>query len=81
MADHDLVEPPLTPITLTGTDVVLRPWHHDDASCVIDAATDPRIVEITSVPTAPDEQAACAFVDRQHAVSYTHLTLPTKWWG
>jgi RimJ/RimL family protein N-acetyltransferase len=44
---------------------VLRPWSFDDVPAVLAAAQDPYIPQITTVPVAPDEREARAFITRQ----------------
>lgn len=57
---------PLAPVTLTEFPLVLRPFGTRDVPAVLDAATDPLIPLITSVPCPCDEAAALAFIERQH---------------
>lgn len=54
------------PDALTDDTVRLRPWTPDDVTCVEQAATDPRIVEVTSVPAQYTPGEGLAFVRRQH---------------
>lgn len=54
------------PDDLTDGTVRLRPWTPHDVTCVEQAATDPRIVEVTSVPARYTPEEGLAFVRRQH---------------
>lgn len=58
---------PTTVPTLRGHGVVLRPFRDDDAHVVREASADPHIPSITTVPATPDEEAARAYLRRQHA--------------
>lgn len=57
---------PLLPITLQAGPFTLRPFAARDIASVIEASHDPLIPLITTVPTPCDEQAALAFIRRQH---------------
>lgn len=46
--------------------VVLRAFTDDDAPLVIEAASDPLIPLITTVPASPDPASVQAFIERQH---------------
>ena len=60
-------EPPLTVPTLDGGPVHLRPFNLSDSPLVCQAAVDPYIPSIASVPRAPCSEAeGGAFIARQH---------------
>jgi len=46
--------------------VVLRGFAVRDVAVIVDAAADPYICAVTTVPAQPDPAAARAFIDRQH---------------
>jgi RimJ/RimL family protein N-acetyltransferase len=52
------------PILRSG-DVVLRPWELADAPAVVEAAADPYIPRITTVPEFATEPQARAYIERQ----------------
>lgn len=54
------------PTLLTDGVVRLRPWADGDVTCVEQAATDPRILEVASVPAHSTRAACLAFIRRQH---------------
>jgi RimJ/RimL family protein N-acetyltransferase len=54
------------PADLTDGVVRLRRWADGDLGCVAQAATDPRILESTSVPAHYTPEEGLAFVRRQH---------------
>ncbi|MEM9465614.1 MAG: GNAT family N-acetyltransferase [Actinomycetota bacterium] len=60
------VTAPLPPLVLEGPDVRLRPWTARDLPCVADAATDPAITSITTVPATFSTESGIAFIERQH---------------
>jgi RimJ/RimL family protein N-acetyltransferase len=50
-----------------GDDVVLlRAWEDGDVACAIEAATDPQIPRITSLPRDADREQALDWIARQH---------------
>ena len=51
---------------LTGAGVILRPFRADDVDAVLEAATDPLIPLISTVPNVADRNLAFAFIERQH---------------
>jgi len=51
---------------LRDPSVVLRGFADRDVGLVVDAATDPYILAVTTVPAEPDEVAAREWIDRQH---------------
>lgn len=57
---------PLTLPELRGERVLLRAFSEADIPTVLDAATDPLIPVITTVPSTPDPELAAAFIARQH---------------
>jgi RimJ/RimL family protein N-acetyltransferase len=57
--------PPLPTVEIIGDRVVLRAWRDGDVDCVADASTDPRIPQITTVPSVCTAERALAFVERQ----------------
>ncbi|MFJ2188389.1 GNAT family N-acetyltransferase [Kitasatospora sp. NPDC087861] len=62
--------PPLIVPTLTAGPFALRPWRLTDLAVVREAAADPYIPLVTTVPAAPagcDDAAGRAFVERQWA--------------
>ncbi|SEJ05604.1 Protein N-acetyltransferase, RimJ/RimL family [Deinococcus reticulitermitis] len=64
---------PLDPVTLTDPPLILRPFEARDVPAILDAATDPLIPLITSVPSPCDEVAALAFIERQHERLHTEV--------
>ncbi len=58
-----MLAPPDPP--LAGAGVVLREWRDDDLPLLLEAATDARICEVTSIPESCTRRAAHAWVDRQ----------------
>jgi RimJ/RimL family protein N-acetyltransferase len=57
---------PLTLPELSGRQVRLRAFSRADIPTVLDAATDPLIPVLTTVPNTRDPALAAAFIDRQH---------------
>jgi ribosomal-protein-alanine N-acetyltransferase len=62
---------PLTLPDLRGERVRLRAFSSADIPMVLDAANDPLIPVLTTVPSTPDPALAAAFIDRQHARAAT----------
>lgn len=62
-------EPPLEVPELRSGPVVLRPFSVSDLALVREAASDPYIPQVTSVPATYSDDAGRAFVDRQFARS------------
>jgi len=60
-------EPPLVVPELLSGPVLLRPFAPSDLSLVRQAATDPYIPTITSVPSVYSDDEGRAFIERQHA--------------
>ena len=60
---------PLVDLSLKGDVVALRPMHPVDLPMIKEAAHDPMIPSITSVPTAEDydDAAGLAFIERQQS--------------
>jgi RimJ/RimL family protein N-acetyltransferase len=58
---------PLTLPELHGERIRLRAFSPADIPTVLDAATDPLIPVLTTVPSTQDAASAAAFIDRQHA--------------
>jgi RimJ/RimL family protein N-acetyltransferase len=54
------------PTDLADGVVRLRPWTATDLGCVEQAAEDPRILEVTSVPARYTRESGLAFIGRQH---------------
>lgn len=50
---------------LTGRRVVLRPFRDSDVDAVLEAATDPLIPLITTIPARVDVSGALAYIERQ----------------
>jgi RimJ/RimL family protein N-acetyltransferase len=65
--DPAIFTPPLRVPELVFPPVVLRPFALSDLSLVRQAATDPFIPSITSVPRTYTDDAGRAFIERQHA--------------
>jgi RimJ/RimL family protein N-acetyltransferase len=61
----------LTLPELTRPPVTLRPFTPGDIDVVLEAATDPAISMITTVPAYPDQASARAYLDRQRARAAT----------
>jgi [ribosomal protein S5]-alanine N-acetyltransferase len=61
--------PPLRVPELSSPPVVLRPYAVSDLDMVRQAAADPFIPSISSVPRAYTDDAGLAFIERQHARS------------
>lgn len=61
-----LTRGPLTLPELRGEQVRLRAFSQADIPTVLDAATDPLIPVLTTVPSTQDPTMAAAFIDRQH---------------
>lgn len=59
-------EPPLTLPELAGARIRLRAFAERDLPAVLEAATDPLIPVLTTVPSEPDRALAAAFLERQH---------------
>ncbi|MEU9040117.1 MULTISPECIES: GNAT family protein [unclassified Kitasatospora] len=59
--------PPLIVPTLSAGPFTLRPWRLTDLPVIREAAADPYIPLVTTVPAAYDEAAGRAFVERQWA--------------
>jgi [ribosomal protein S5]-alanine N-acetyltransferase len=51
---------------LRGKAVLLRPFEASDAAILEEVATDPLIPKITTVPAVYSEDAALAYIERQH---------------
>ncbi len=66
---------PLLPIILQAGPFTLRPFADHDVPSIMEAAHDPLIPLITTVPVPCDEAAALAFITRQHE----RLSLGTGW--
>lgn len=60
------VHRPLSPVRLTAEDFVLRPFQVEDQQLIQEAADDPLIPLITTVPSPCDPEQARAFIARQH---------------
>lgn len=58
-------QPEQQPPELTGRRVVLRPFRDTDLDAVLEAADDPLIPLITSIPSGVDTAGALAYVARQ----------------
>ncbi|SES45319.1 GNAT family N-acetyltransferase [Actinokineospora terrae] len=56
---------PLVLPTITNGEHTLREWSHDDIEVLREAATDPYIPAITTVPQPFDPATAAAYIDRQ----------------
>ncbi|HEX4127423.1 MAG TPA: GNAT family N-acetyltransferase [Acidimicrobiales bacterium] len=67
--DLDVFTPPLQVPTLVATPVVLRPYGSSDLPLVRQAAADPLIPTISSIPRHYTDDAGRAFIQRQHARS------------
>jgi RimJ/RimL family protein N-acetyltransferase len=65
--DPAIFTPPLRVPELVSPPVVLRPYALSDLSLVRQAAADPFIPSITSVPRTYTDDAGRAFIERQHA--------------
>jgi len=59
--------PPLRVPELSAPPVVLRPYAVSDLALVRQAATDPHIPSISSVPRTYTDDSGRAFIERQHA--------------
>jgi [ribosomal protein S5]-alanine N-acetyltransferase len=64
---HERVREPLSPVTLAAGDFVLRAFRLEDQALIQEAANDPLIPLITTVPSPCDAEQARAFIARQHA--------------
>lgn len=60
------VAAPLAPFSIEDRNVRLRPWTTADLPCIADAATDPLIPSMTTVPAEFSTRAGLAFVARQN---------------
>ena len=58
---------PLEPFVVRDSHVCLRPWAVGDLSCVADAAADPFIPTLTTVPAEFTTASGLGFIERQHA--------------
>lgn len=57
----------LLPAPILDDGVVrLRPWHADDGACVRAGSRDVRVLETTTVPEDPTDEALAAFIAHQH---------------
>ncbi len=75
--------PPLRVPELSSPPVVLRPYAVFDLAMVREAAADPFIPSISSVPRAFTDESGRAFIERQHARSnegdgYSFVIAPAK---
>jgi RimJ/RimL family protein N-acetyltransferase len=67
--DPDALTPPLDVPTLVAPPVVLRPYAPSDLPLVRQAAADPLIPSISSIPRQYSDDAGRGFIQRQHARS------------
>lgn len=59
-----------------GHDLCIRYWRQQDSQCVVDAAVDPYVPSITSIPRHCDTAGAVDWINRQNAKIKTGHDLP-----
>lgn len=64
--DRIMIDAPLILPTLSGRHVRLRAWRDTDVALIREVSHDPLIPLVTTVPRTDDEEAASAFIRRQH---------------